>query len=61
MDELTRTGRRYQRRRRLLEETHDELVVQILEARKTLTLRAIADRTGLSFARIHQIEKDHRG
>ncbi len=59
--DLKTTGRRYQRRRLAAETTYAELVPLILEARKTQTLRAIAEQTGLSFARIHQIEREHRG
>ena len=58
MDKLQETGRRYQRRRRAMETTYGELVPLIREARKTQTLRAIAQQTGLSFARIYQIEKE---
>jgi hypothetical protein len=61
MTETKRLARRYQRQRRALETTYAELVPAILEARKTQTLRAIAAETGLSFARIHQIEREHRG
>ena len=56
--ELIQVGRRYQRQRRALEASHAALVPLILEARQTMTLRAIAEATGLSFARIHQIEKE---
>ena len=58
MDELRRVGQRHQRQRRAVEATYRELVPLILEARHSgLSLRAIATETGLSFARIHQIEK----
>jgi hypothetical protein len=60
MEKLQTVGRRYQRRRRALEATYAELVPLIREARRTQTLRAIASLTGLSFARIHQIEKERR-
>ncbi len=58
MNKLQETGRRYQRRRLAVEQTYAELVPLIREARKTMSLRAIAAQTGLSFARIHQIEKE---
>ena len=61
MNDTERLARRYQRQRRAADETYAELVPLILEARKTRSLRAIAAETGLSYARIHQIEKEHRG
>jgi transcriptional regulator with XRE-family HTH domain len=40
------------------DDARHDLVPLILAARKSgMTLRAIADATGLTFARIHQIEK----
>jgi hypothetical protein len=57
MTELERVGQRYQRRRQILTRTHAQLVPLILEARRQgLSLRQIADVTGLSFARIYQID-----
>lgn len=57
--ELVRVGRRYQRRRRALEMTHAELVPLIRAARREgLTLRRIGELTGLSYARVYQIEKE---
>jgi hypothetical protein len=61
MDKLQEAGRRYQRRRQAVDVSYAELVPLILEARETQTLRAIATKTGLSWARIHQIVKEHRG
>jgi hypothetical protein len=59
MDDLTRVARRYQRERVTAASTYVQLVGLILAARRSgMTLRAIADVTGLSFARIHQIEKE---
>jgi hypothetical protein len=59
MDDLTRTSRVYQRRRAATAETYAALVPLIRQARTSgMTLRAIANVTGLSFARIYQIEKD---
>lgn len=59
MTPLEEAGRRYRRQRRAIEATHAELVPLILEARRAgMTLRAIAEATGLSFARIHQIEQE---
>jgi len=59
MDDLQRTARRHQRLRRDLAVTHAELVPLIRAARQSgMTLRAIAEITGLSWARIYQIEKE---
>ena len=59
MDELVRVSRRYQRQRTAAHDTYVALVPLILGARKSgMTLRAIADATGLTFARIYQIEKE---
>ena len=59
MDDLQRTARRHQRLRRVLAVTHAELVPLIRAARQSgRTLRAIAEITGLSWARIYQIEKE---
>lgn len=59
MDDLERTARRYQRQRSAAAATYVDLVRLIREARHSgKTLRAIADLTGLSFARIHQIERE---
>jgi hypothetical protein len=59
MDELQKTARRYQRQRQAVAATYAALVPMIRDARsRGLTLRAIAGMTGLSFARIHQIEKE---
>jgi hypothetical protein len=59
MDDLARTAKRYQRERVTVGNTYVQLVGLILAARRSgMTLRAIADVTGLSFARIHQIEKE---
>lgn len=58
MDDLARVARRYQRQRTAASDTYHDLVPLILAARKSgMTLRAIADATGLTFARIHQIER----
>ena len=58
MDDLARTAKRYQRVRSQTADAYHDLVPLILAARKSgMTLRAIADATGLTFARIHQIEK----
>ena len=58
MDDLEKTARRYQKQRAATAATYAELVPLIREARKSQTLRAIAAVTGLSFARIYQIEKE---
>jgi DNA-directed RNA polymerase sigma subunit (sigma70/sigma32) len=59
MEQMQRAARRYQRQRIQLEATYAELVPMIVEARQSgRTLRAIAQVTGLSFGRIHQIEKE---
>lgn len=59
MDALVRTARRYQRQRKAAAETYIELVPLIRQARAGgATLRTLAAMTGLSFARIHQIEKE---
>jgi molybdate-binding protein len=61
MTELEKVGRRYARQRAAVELTHRELVEQILAARAAgVTLRDVAAKSGLSFARIHQIEKESR-
>lgn len=58
MDDLERTARLYQRRRSATEEAYADLLPLIHEARRSgATLRAIAAKTGLSFARIYQIVK----
>ena len=63
MDDLLRRdlltmAQRYQRRKRAAADSYAALVPVILAARKSgATLRAVADLTGLSFARIYQIEK----
>ena len=58
MTPLQTVARRYQHQRRAVAVTHSRLVPLILEARQTMSLRAIAEMTGLSFARIHQIEQE---
>lgn len=56
---LAKVARRYARQRRAAQATQTDLVPLILEARNSgLTLRDIAAQTGLSYARIHQIEKE---
>lgn len=63
MDDLLRRdlrtmAQRYQRQKRTTGEMYVALVPMILAARKDgMTLRAVADATGLSFARIYQIEQ----
>ena len=63
MDDLMRRdllsmAQQYQRRKRAAADAYAALVPVILAARKSgATLRAVADLTGLSFARIYQIEK----
>ncbi len=58
MTDLERVAKRYQRQRAAAAATYDELVPLIRAERAGgKTLRAIAETTGLSFARIHQIEK----
>ena len=62
MDELQKAARRYQRQRQATAASYAVLVPLIREARaRGLTLRTIAAMTGLSFARIHQIEKEPHG
>jgi len=59
MTDLERVGRLYQKRRRDLDATKSELAPLIREARKDgMTLRRIASLTGLSYARVYQIEKE---
>lgn len=56
---LRRLGQRHQRRISAVNESRAELGSAILEARRSgMTLRKIADLTGLSFARVHQIEQE---
>jgi DNA-directed RNA polymerase sigma subunit (sigma70/sigma32) len=64
VDELDAIAARFRRRRALLAESTTELEAWIRRARRAPdppTLRAIAAKTGLSYARIHQIEKDGHG
>lgn len=59
MNEVRRIGRRFQRQKKALEATHEELAGAIVEARRGgATLRAIAAATGLSYARIFQLTKE---
>jgi DNA-directed RNA polymerase specialized sigma subunit len=56
--ELERIARRYQKQQQALELTRTAMGFAILDARaQGMTLRAIAETTGLSFARVSQIEK----
>lgn len=56
---LAKVARRYARQRRAADATKAELVPLILAARHSgLTLRDVAAQTGLSYARIHQIEQE---
>ena len=57
---LRRAMRRYHARQAGVEEAYDNVRSTVLEARQTMTLRQIAKATGLTFARVHQIEKEAR-
>lgn len=58
MDELQELGGRYEAARLEYEAAQRELHQAIREARDAgMTLRAIAEASGLSFARIHQLTK----
>lgn len=59
MTELEIAARRYQRQRAAADRSYAALVPLILEARSSgMSLRAVAAVTGLSWGRIHQIEKE---
>lgn len=63
-DKLQEVGRRHKRQRAALEATAAELAPLIRAARRQSdppTLRQLATLTGLSYARIHQIEKGADG
>jgi hypothetical protein len=58
-DELRALGRRYQRRRAAVEADQRLLHQKVREARAAgLPLRRIAELSGLSFGRIHQLTKE---